>query len=302
MMHSLKVYLVFTLSQSFYFALNAQSVADSTLQKIAGERAFYETLGKIYPAESSVPVDETTIAGVRAYWFNQDLTSQKHIVIHLHGGMFALGSINSYHAMISHLSKNLNLPVVYIEYSLAPEKPYPVAINEIVKVYNELQKKYPGYTFSITGDSAGGALAIELVYNNIEEKVPVPSSVVLISPWVDLKTQNQSYVTKQAVDPILSKKTLHDHAVLYNPENIKQADPSELTFKTFPPVFVLVGSDEVLLDDAKNFYAYIKPIQKKAKLKEFEGQKHVWPVSDIGSKASIEAMNDIKEFIQANQH
>lgn len=300
MKHSLKFFLVLILFQSLYTELNAQSVADSTLQKIAGERAFYETLGKIYPAESSVPVNETTIAGVKAYWFNQDLTSQKHIVIHLHGGMFALGSINSYRAMISHLSKNLNLPVIYIEYSLAPEKPYPVAINEIVKVYNELRKKYPGYKFSITGDSAGGALAIELVYKTIEEKVPAPGCVVLISPWVDLKTQNPSYVTKQAVDPILSKKTLRDHAVLYNPKNIKQADPSELKFKSFPPIFVLVGSDEVLLDDAKNFYTYIKPVQKKAKLKEFEGQKHVWLVSDIASKASVEAMNDIREFIKSN--
>lgn len=300
MKHSLKFFLVLILFQSLYTELNAQSVADSTLQKIAGERAFYETLGKIYPAESSVPVNETTIAGVKAYWFNQDLTSQKHIVIHLHGGMFALGSINSYRAMISHLSKNLNLPVIYIEYSLAPEKPYPVAINEIVKVYNELRKKYPSYKFSITGDSAGGALAIELVYKTIEEKVPAPGCVVLISPWVDLKTQNPSYVTKQAVDPILSKKTLRDHAVLYNPKNIKQADPSELKFKSFPPIFVLVGSDEVLLDDAKNFYTYIKPVQKKAKLKEFEGQKHVWLVSDIASKASVEAMNDIREFIKSN--
>jgi acetyl esterase/lipase len=300
MKHSLKIFLMLILFQLSYSRLNAQSVADSTLQMIVGERAFYETLGKIYPAESSVTVAETSIAGVKAYWFNQNLTSQKHIVIHLHGGMFALGSINSYRAMISHLSKNLNLPVVYIEYSLAPEKPYPAAISEIVKVYNELLKKYPGYKFSVIGDSAGGALAIELVYKNIEAKVPVPNSLALISPWVDLKTQNQSYVTKQAVDPILSKKTLHDHAVLYNPKNIKEADPSELKFTTFPPILILVGSDEVLLDDSKNFYAYIKPIQKQAKLKEFEGQKHVWPVSDISSKASIEAMKDIREFIKSN--
>lgn len=296
----MKINLILILFQLSYSALKAQSVADSTLQMIAGERAFYETLGKIYPAESSVSITESSIGGVKAYWFNQNLISEKHIVIHLHGGMFALGSINSYRAMISHLSKNLNLPIIYIEYSLAPEKPYPAAINEIVKVYSELQKKYPGYKFSVTGDSAGGALAIELVHKSIEAKVPVPSSLALISPWVDLKTQNQSYVTKQGVDPILNKKTLHDHAVLYNPKNIKEADPSELKFKTFPPLLILVGSDEVLLDDSKNFYAYIKPIQKQAKLKEFEGQKHVWLVSDISSKASVEAMTDIKEFIKSN--
>jgi monoterpene epsilon-lactone hydrolase len=300
MKNTLKIFLISILIHVSHSELNAQSIADSTLQMINGERAFYETLGKIYPVESSVTVTETSIAGVDAYWFNQNPTSEKHIVIHLHGGMFALGTINSYRAMISHLSKNLNLPVVYIEYSLAPEKPYPTAINEIVKVYSELVKKYPGYKFSITGDSAGGALAIELVHKIIDAKLPVPSSLALISPWVDLKTKNQTYVSKQAFDPILSKKTLHAHAVLYNPKNIKEADPSELKFKTFPPVLILVGTDEVLLDDSKNFYAYIKPIQKKAKLKEFEGQKHVWPVSDISSKAAVEAMTDINEFFRSN--
>jgi len=300
MENTLKTILVAVILLLSHTGINAQGIADSTLQMINGERAFYETLGKIYPPESSVNLTETNIAGVKTYWFNENLNSEKRIVIHLHGGMFALGSINSYRAMISHLSKSLELPVLYIEYSLAPENPYPAAINEIVKVYRELVQKYPGYKFSITGDSAGGALAIELVYKSIEAKLPMPSSLALISPWVDLKTRNQSYATKQAVDPILSRKTLHDHAVLYNPKNIKEADPSELNFRTFPPIMILVGSDEVLLDDSKNFYAYIKPIQKQARLKEFEGQKHVWLVSDISSRASIEAMKDISEFIRSN--
>jgi epsilon-lactone hydrolase len=287
--------------QMSFSGLTAQSVTDSSVQKmIAGERAFYETLGKIYPAETSVTVTESSILGVKTYWFNQDLTSEKHIVIYLHGGVYALGSINSYRAMLSHLSKNINLPIVYVEYSLAPENPYPAATSENLNVYRELIKKYPGYKFSIIGDSAGGGLAIQLVYNSAQSKLPAPSSLALISPWVDLKTANKSYETKQAVDPILSKKMLRDHAVLYNPKNIRQADPSELKFKTFPPVLLLVGTDEVLNDDSRNFYNAIKPIQKQAKLKEFEGQKHVWPVSEISSKASVEAMTDIKEFFKSN--
>lgn len=107
-------------------------------------------------------------------------------------------------------------------------------------------------------------------------------------------------MTRQAVDPILSKKMLHDHALLYVPNKLKEADPSELKFKQFPPVIVLAGTDEVLNDDSKNFYSYIRPIQPKSKLKEFKDQKHVWLISNIDSKESIEAMNDIKEFVSAN--
>ncbi|WP_178377155.1 alpha/beta hydrolase fold domain-containing protein [Chryseolinea serpens] len=297
MKQTLKIFLMGILVQLSYTGLTAQSIADSTLQKIGGERAFYETLGKIYPAEHSVTVTEATIAGVKSYWFNEGLTGQKHIIIYLHGGVYALGSINSYRAMISHLSKSINLPIVYIEYSRAPENPYPAATNESLKVYRELRNKYPGYKISVIGDSAGGGLAIQLVYNSIESKLPAPNALALISPWVDLKTQNNSYITRQSVDPILSKKMLHDHALLYNPTHNKAADPSELKFRTFPPVLLLVGTDEVLNDDSKNFYNYIKPVQKQARLKEFPGQKHVWLVSDINSKASVEAMDDIKGFI-----
>ncbi|KAA6438056.1 alpha/beta hydrolase [Dyadobacter flavalbus] len=276
----------------------AQStIADSTMAQITQERTFYETLGKIYPPESSVTVNETTIAGVKSYWFNENLIRQKHIVVYLHGGVYALGSINSYRAMISHLAKTLGLPILYVEYSLAPERPFPAAKNEIFGVYSSLREKYPDHQFTVIGDSAGGGLAITLVHDCMDSNVALPNSLALISPWVDLKTKNNSYVTRQALDPILSKKMLHDHALLYAPDDLKEADPSELKFKQFPPVIILVGTDEVLNDDSKNFYGYIQPIQAKSKLKEFQGQKHVWLISNIGSKESVEAMNDIKEFI-----
>jgi len=282
-------------------SVNAQStIADSTMTAITRERAFYETLGKIYPADSSVKVNETTIAGVKSFWFNENLINQKHIIVYLHGGVYALGSINSYRAMISHLAKTLNSPILFVEYSLAPEKPFPAAKNEILSVYRTLKKKYPEHKFTIIGDSAGGGLAITLVHDCIDSKVALPNSLALISPWVDLKTKNNSYLTRQAVDPILSKKMLHDHAILYAPNKLKEADPGELKFKQFPPVIVLVGTDEVLNDDSKNFYSYIQPIQPKSKLKEFKDQKHVWLISNIASKESVEAMNDIKEFISAN--
>lgn len=280
-------------------AVNAQSIPDSTMQKINGFRAFYETLGKAYPQDSTITVSATEIAGVKSFWFKQDQLTQKNIIIYLHGGVYTYGNINAYRAMLSHLAKSINLPVLYVEYSLSPEHPFPAANNEILKVYREIKKKYPGYKITIIGDSAGGGLAITLVHDAQEANLPIPNSLALISPWVDLKCINNSYTTKQAVDPILSKDFLYNHALMYAANKIKEADPSELKFKNFPPVLLLVGTDEVLNDDTKNFYAYIKPIQVKAKMKEFAGQKHVWLFSHIDSKASIEAIVDIKEFIAA---
>jgi monoterpene epsilon-lactone hydrolase len=295
----LKLYFVLSVLQLSLSTVTAQNVPDSTMQKVKAERAFYETLGKIYAADSTVSVNEATIAGVKGYWFNKDLIGNKHIIIYLHGGVYALGSINTYRAMISHLAKNFNAPILYVEYSLSPEVRFPVANNEVLKVYQELKKKYPDYTFTIIGDSAGGGLAITLVHNCIESHTPLPNSLALISPWVDLKCDNNSYVTKQSVDPVLNQQMLKEHARYYAANNMKEADPSEFRFKQFPPVFLLVGTDEVLNDDSKNFYNYIKPIQAKSKLKEYAGQKHVWPVSNIDSEESKEAIKDINEFIKA---
>lgn len=293
----LKLYFLLSIFQLSVSAINAQSIPDSAMQKINGFRAFYETLGKAYSPDSTIIISATEVAGVKSYWFNQNQLSQKNIVIYLHGGVYTYGSINAYRAMLSHLARSLNSPILYVEYSLSPEHPYPAANNEVLKVYREIKKKYPGCRITIIGDSAGGGLAITLVHDAEEANLPKPDLLVLMSPWIDLKCVNNSYVTKQSVDPILSKQFLYEHALLYAPNKIKEANPSELKFKKFPPVLLLVGTDEVLNDDSKIFYTYIKSIQAEAKIKEFAGQKHVWVFSHIDSPASIEAVNDIKEFI-----
>lgn len=299
---SRKIKLYFLLSTLFVSisAVTAQTIPDSTMQKIIGFRAFFETLGKLYPVDSSITETETKIAGVKGYWFNQNQLAQKIIVIYLHGGGYTSGNINVYRAMLSHLAKSLNLPILYVEYSLSPENPYPTANNEILKVYQEIKKKYPGCKIAIIGDSAGGGLAISLVNDAQKAKVQTPDALALISPWIDLKCVNTSYTTKQAVDPLLNKDFLYSHAQMYAGNKMKEADPSEIKFKNFPPVLLLVGTDEVLNDDTKNFHTYIKPIQPKAKMKEFAGQKHVWVFSQIDSPASVEAISDIKGFLASN--
>ncbi len=120
--------------------LNAQSIPDSTMQKIKDFRAFYESLGQAYPKDGTIVETETEIAGVKSYWFNQKQLSQKNIVVYLHGGVYTYGNINAYRAMVSHLARSLNAPVLYIEYALSPEHPFPTANNEILKVYTALKK------------------------------------------------------------------------------------------------------------------------------------------------------------------
>lgn len=159
MKNTFKTVVMLALLQLANINVKAQTIPDSTMQKIDEFRAFYETLGKVYPPDSTVSINETAIAGVKSYWLNKELLNQKNIIVYLHGGVYTYGNFNTYHAMLSHLAKAFHAPILYIEYSLSPEHPYPTANNEIFNVYKELQRKFKGSKITLMGDSAGGGLA-----------------------------------------------------------------------------------------------------------------------------------------------
>src|SRR5450432_2717982 len=114
---------------------------DSILEKVNADRAAFNGLGHIYPADGSVEISTESIEGVSCYWFVPNRFDKNKIVIYLHGGMFVLGSIEGYKAMISHFASAFSARILFIEYALAPEKPFPNAAKEILKVYRELIHK-----------------------------------------------------------------------------------------------------------------------------------------------------------------
>lgn len=274
--------------------MNAQTT--SILEKVNNDRQFFETLGNIYPISKNVKISDTQIANVKCYWIEPKTEKDDNITVYLHGGSFALGSIKSHKAMVSHIAETTKSKILFIEYSLAPENPFPVAINEIVNVYKALVKNYPESEINFMGDSAGGGLAVSSIHSIIENKLHLPSSVILLSPWINLKCNTNSYKTRQKIDPILTKQNLLEYAKYYMAGST-DADPSELVFENFPPVFVMVGSNEILFCDAKNFYDYIKKVQPNAFFKEYENQTHVWLLTNISSEKSKETLNDISEFV-----
>jgi monoterpene epsilon-lactone hydrolase len=270
---------------------------DSILNTVNTDRAAFNGLGHIYPVDASVEISEEPLEGVPCYWFVPDRVDKNKIVIYLHGGMFVLGSIEGYKAMISHFASAFSAKILFIEYALAPEKPFPNAPKEILKVYRELIRKYPDAKITLMGDSAGGGLSATLIKMASEENLPMPSSVILISPWVYLRGNTESYETRKKLDPILTKEKLMEYAGYYAGTHWNEADSGQFTFKNFPPLLILVGSNEILHDDSKLFYEKIKRLQPDTHMKEFENQVHGWPLIDIHSVAAKDAMTDIEMFI-----
>lgn len=270
---------------------------DRILDKVHADREFFDSLGNAYPADDSVAITSEQIEGVTCYWFAPENFDENNIIIYLHGGSYVLGSIQSHKPMVSHFASALSTRVLFIEYALAPEKPFPNGINDVLKVYRKLVNKYPNAIISIMGDSAGGGLSVSLIKMADKETLQMPSNVVLISPWLNLKCDTESHKSRKEIDPILTKDMLLEYANYYAGSDWDEADPSQLSFNSFPPLFILVGSNEILFDDSKYFYEKIKPLQPNTKMKEYKDQCHVWLLTDIKSKASKNALTDIKEFI-----
>src|SRR5690606_16548109 len=147
------------------------------------------------------------------------------------------------------------------------------------------------------GDSAGGGLTVSSIHAMNENKLKLPSAILLISPWINLKCNTNSYKTRQHLDPILTRQNLLEYAQYYMGNYGRLADPSELSFSSFPPTFLLVGTNEILYADAKNFYDSIKPIQDNITFKAYQNQTHVWLLTDIGSAVSKETLQDISDFV-----
>jgi len=270
---------------------------EDVLAKINADRAGFNSLGHIYPVDDSVKIVEETVEGVKCYRFEPSHFDTSKVLIYLHGGMFVLGSIEGYKAMISHFASAFSARILFIEYALAPEKPFPNAVNDILKVYRGLIRRYPDAKVTVMGDSAGGGLSATLIKMSSEEKLPMPSSVILISPWVYLQGNTESYETRKKMDPILTKEKLMEYAGYYVADHWNEADPGQFTFESFPPLLILVGSNEILFDDSKLFYEKIKPSQPDTHMKEYANQVHGWPLIDITSDAAKDAMTSIGKFI-----
>ena len=221
------------------------------------------------------------------------------ISIFLHGGGFAMGSVTTHGKMVSHFAKQLRTKILLVEYALAPEHPYPAGLNDTVAVYRKLAGLHPGYRVNLIGDSAGGSLIVSAIGEMLKTQLALPNAVVLISPWIDFECNNPSYEANAGLDISVDKDMLRLFARAYTGSaRLEASSPKNVLLPQFPPVLIMVGTQEILLDDSKHFYDAIKSVQGKSRLSIYDGQPHVWPKKDVHSEASRRALAEIADFIR----
>ncbi len=267
--------------------------------RITAARLNFDKFGTCYKIADEVLIEKELIFDVSCYWLRKkEMKPGNRIIIYLHGGCFVLGSIHSHQALVSHIARELEIPVLFVEYRLAPEHPFPAAVDDLLKVYNHIIEGNQNPDIILMGDSAGAGLAMSVISILNKINTRKPQFQVMISPWVDLRVSNKSIETNAGNDPVLTKGQLDSFTSLYlgNTE-LSAANPIGTIFGDFPPTLILVGSREILSGDSELAYSKIKEKQPATKLKVYNDQTHVWLLDDIRSEASKDAIEEIRNFI-----
>jgi acetyl esterase/lipase len=195
-------------------------------------------------------------AGVSAAWVDT-ADSSLGVILYLHGGAYAMGSINTHREFIARLVIATKMRALTLNYRLAPEHPYPAAVKDATTAYLWLlEQGYDPSKIIIAGDSAGGGLNLATLVTLREDGVPLPAGAVCISPWMDLAMTGASIQSKAKVDPVLDPDSLEMYAKYYAGEHDRTSpliSPLYADLTSLPPLLIQVGSDEILLDDATRF-------------------------------------------------
>ena len=224
---------------------------------------------------------------------------KKYVILYCHGGGYSTGSRIYARTLTKKLAMSTSMDVLSFDYRLAPENPYPAAIEDAMKVWNYLMLLgYGARDVILAGDSAGGNLALSLTLKLKEEKRLLPRGLVLMSPWTDLTSSGESHETRAQIDPVLHAGYLAEMIRNYAPEedlNNPFISPLFGNYEVFPPVYIQVGENEILLDDSVMLYRKLLEANVSVKLDRFPGMWHVFQMSPF--KTAYEAMDKNAEFI-----
>jgi monoterpene epsilon-lactone hydrolase len=280
--------------------IDAIKALSSKASSIDEMRALNEKMAG--PPEPDIKSKPVLANGVKAEWISAPAAAVDRTVLYLHGGGYVMGSLNTHRDLMGRISRAAQARVLGLDYRLAPEHPFPAAVDDSVAGYRFLLEQGLRPTrIAIAGDSAGGALTLAILIAGRDAGLAMPAAAVCLSPMIDLEFTGESMKTRKDVDPIFSPDGigLLGKAFLAgtNPRT-PLASPLYADPKGFPPLLIQVGDHEVLLDDSTRFALRARAAGVQVKLE-------VWPemIHRFQSYASVlpeaqQAIEGIGKFIR----
>ncbi|MFX1454226.1 MAG: alpha/beta hydrolase [Promethearchaeota archaeon] len=257
-----------------------------------------EERAKAIPKE--VKIERFKIGDIPAEWISVSEANEDEVYLRLFGGGYLMGTLESRRIISYHVSRATHLRCLNIEYRLAPEHPFPAALDDAVEAYKWLLSEgYDPKKIVIGGESAGGGLTIATLLKLIEENVELPATGVLMSPWADLTASGESIVTNQKYEPLIKDgliwmaKSYAQEEPLTNP----LISPVFADMKGLPPLLIQVGGIEALLDDSLTLAKRAKNAGVEVKLEVYENMTHVFQNFGEELSESKKSYESVNQFI-----
>ncbi|CAB4683326.1 unannotated protein [freshwater metagenome] len=266
-----------------------------------------EQRSRIDEAMAQLPLAEGTVAepfvrsGVPGIECRPvDVADDAPIVLYFHGGGFRIASALAYRSYGSHLAAVLGARVMLVEYRLAPEHKFPKAVDDCFAVWESLLAEgVDTGRIVIAGDSAGGGLAASVTMHALADGV-LPAGVICCSPWVDLTITADTYDTNAESDKLFSRTSAEEAAPAYlggaDPMN-PIASPLFGDWDGAPPLLILVGDAEVLLDDSRKLAEVAKAAGVDVTLSVYPEMPHIWTMSYPAFPEAVEGVTEMAEFV-----
>ncbi|MHA1932263.1 MAG: alpha/beta hydrolase [Promethearchaeota archaeon] len=280
-----------------------QQGEQETKKRVEDSRNSMEQMASMEKIPDDVKIEEITVSGIPSIWISTPEVVKEQVILYLHGGGYALGSINTHKTLGAKISRSSKSRVLMINYRLAPENPYPAALEDSVTVYQWLidDEGIDPKNIVISGDSAGGGLTAASILKIRDLSIALPAGGVLLSPWTDLDGTGNSVRTKRRIDPYLDASELFFMANLYigdeDPKN-PYISPLYADLKGIPPLLIQVGTAEIILDDSTRFAEKAKSAGVDVTLDVWEDMIHVFQAFAFWAPEGKQAIEKIGEFIQ----
>jgi epsilon-lactone hydrolase len=221
---------------------------------VSEQRRLLRELTSAQPLPADVTVTAAALGGVPTAEITVEGIEPRHVVLYFHGGVYVLGDAFQAAGLAAQIGRRTRAKVISVDYRLAPENPYPAAVDDALAAYEALlQDGAAPLDIAFAGESAGGGLAVATLGNAREHGLPLPAAAFVMSPYADLTLAGTTMDTKREADPLLSRENLRARVPDYVAGQDAAAgliSPVFADLSGLPPLIIQAGSHEVLLDDA----------------------------------------------------
>ena len=254
------------------------------------------------PLPEGVELQALDLSGVVAEKIIHPRAAAGKALLFLHGGGYVIGSIKTNRSLLSRLAVAADVTGYHIDYRLAPEHPYPAALEDAFSAYRAiLASDVKPENLIVGGESAGGNLATALLLKVRDSGLPQPAGLYLLSPWLDMSTTGETYDRVGARDPITSRDAMRVYAAAFLGDRRDDAytSPVRADLSGLPLIMIQVGTEEVLLSDSLTFVNRAALAGQGVRLDVWSGMPHIWPAFHAAVRAGRPAIEEAGAWMRS---